>query len=79
MNFEEGQIIERDGKTFCVLDIIEYNNDVYILMSRESEKIGYGFFKHEKVNGGHRLALVTNEDLNQKLMEIYERRNLVES
>ena len=77
MIFEEGQIFNKDGVEFCVLDTIEYNGDNYVLMSIETGEKGIGFsFYHISLNNNeYELEYIDNEEINNTLLSLYEEKN----
>ena len=71
---EVGQIYNKDGFQYCVLDFINYNNKRYVLLSRESEKITYIFFELFEFNDIFQLVEVKDEVMNNILLECFERK-----
>lgn len=72
--FNIGQVFKKDGQEICILDIIQYENRQYAFMSVESEKLEYLFYEIIQVNQGYNLNLVTNEDFNNILFSLVERK-----
>lgn len=73
--FEVGQIFNKDGIEYCVLDLIEYNNNTYIFMSVEDGNIEYLFYEVKKTNNGYNLELIIDDELNNYLFSIEEVKN----
>ena len=73
--FEVGQIFNKDGIEYCVLDLIEYNNNTYIFMSVEDGNIEYLFYEVKKINDGYNLELIIDDELNNYLFSIEEVKN----
>ncbi len=70
---EVGQIYKKNGYTYCLIDIINYENKKYGLFSLESNKIAYIFYEIFETNNGYSLKRVNDEQLNFKLLEIIEK------
>ena len=75
MIFEEGQIITRNGIEYCVLDTIDYANKTYVLFASQSDKIGFSFFEVQRIKDLFNLFEVTDDNLNNILMSLYEAKN----
>ena len=67
-----GQIYNKNGKDFCVLDLIDYNTKKYVLMSAESDKIEFLFFTILQGDGFIRLEQVVDKELEFTLFHIIE-------
>lgn len=75
MKLEIGHIFEKNGITYCVLDILDYEGKKYILFSIEDDKLDYLFYEVEYANHEYILNLLTDELLINKLFEIVEGKN----
>lgn len=71
-----GNTFEKNGVSFCVLDIFVYENVKYVLISSEKDGISYEFYELiDSPQGGCKLNMVTDENLKLNLFENFERRN----
>ena len=71
MKLEVGQIFNKNGKEYCVLELLSFNNKEYVLFSVESTKLDYLFYEIISQHDDYRLNLVTDN------MELYELMNKV--
>lgn len=71
---EIGQIFEKNNYEFCLIDIVNYENKKYGLFSLESNKLSYVFYEILESENSYNLLKVNDEQLNFKLLEIFENR-----
>ena len=72
---EVGHEFERNGINYCVVDIVDYENKSYCLLSieKENEKISFAFYEYKvEMNGDFTLDSVEDEELISKLFDIFE-------
>ena len=73
--FEEGQIFNKDGDEYCVLDVLEYEGKTFVLFSIESGKVGFSFYQVDLEGDNYNLVSVIDDNLNNILMNMYEEKN----
>lgn len=69
---EIGQIFEKNGYEFCVLDIIDYNMKKYVLFSIEAEKVEYAFYEINFINDRYNLKKIDDNLVECTLFNIFE-------
>jgi len=74
MNFKIGQVIKKNGNTYCVLDKISYNQRMYILFSVENKVFWFDFYEVNANIDGYNLTKVEDQELFNNLMEIFEKK-----
>ena len=72
MMLEVGHILKKNGRTFCVLDILEFNMKKYVLFSVEDTKLEFLFYEILPSSDGYHLNLVKDDELEFKLFELVE-------
>ena len=74
--FEVGKVFKKNGKDYCVLDILDYNYKKYLLLSEKGEKISFDFYEITMPdNNNYELVMVNDANLNNSLFELFENRN----
>lgn len=75
MNFVVGQVFNKNGNMYCVLDLITYNLKNYVLFSVESGKQFYfDIFEINTSFDRYDLIKVNNQAIFNSVMEIFEMR-----
>ena len=72
MKFKEGQILNIENTSHCLLKIIEYNGRVYGFFAAEADKLIYLFYEIRDNGNGYELFKVIDENLNCILLSIFE-------
>jgi len=75
MNFKVGQVFNINGNELCLLELINYGNDLYGLFSMEDKKFSYIFYQIVDTGSNYQLISVVDDDMNNMLMTIYEEMN----
>lgn len=75
MNLQVGQIFEKEGNTFCLIELLNLDGKDYALFSVESSKISYIIYEINTTDQGYNLIAVTDDSLNNRLMSIFEEKN----
>ena len=70
-----GHVFKRDGQTFCLIDFVDYGEKRYALFSVEAPKIIYVFYEINQNETGYNLIGIHDDDLNNKLLSIFEEKN----
>lgn len=76
--FKVGQIFNKEGKEFCLLEIINYNNCVYGFFSIEDKKLDYIFYEIKQTEMGYNLNVVVDKNLNNILFSLVESSDEIE-
>lgn len=70
---EVGKTFIRNGKTFCLIDLLNYNYEKYAVFSVEDKQISFMIYKVEESDNDYRLTQVTDDQLKFTLFEMIEK------
>ena len=70
--FRIGQVFNKDGYDFCILDLIDYNGKKYALLSVEKEQIEYLFYEIVHNEDGYELIHIYDNEIEFALFNIFE-------
>ena len=73
--FKVGQVFNKNGKDYCVIDIINYMDKTFLLLSEQDDKISFFFYDVILLNNNYKLLKVKNQSLINELYSLYEERN----
>lgn len=75
MNFQVGQVFNKNNNEMCLLELINYENKLYGLFSMESNKVTFIFYEIYDTGTNYKLLAITDDNLNNKLLSIFEEMN----
>lgn len=74
MTLEVGQVFNKFGMSFYVLDILDFNFKKYVLMAMEKEKTQYHFYEVISNGKDYKLKMVEDDLLEYNLFEVFEQK-----
>ena len=76
--FQIGQIFVKNGIEFCLIELVNYDGNLYGFFSVEDKKIDYIFYEMKQTETGCKLVAVVDENLNNILFSMVESSGLNE-
>ena len=74
--FEVGHTFEKNGISYCVLDIYKNKGKEYLLLSSKDEKLSFEFYEViEENDDTYTLVRLDDKNLINKLLSRFEKRN----
>ena len=70
---EVGKTFVKNGKTFCLIELLNYNSEKYAVFSVEDKGISFMIYKVEETANNYKLLLITDDELKFILFEMIEK------
>ena len=74
---EIGQIFNKNGVEYCLLDILILDDKKYALFSLETDKLSFSFYEIIENETDYDLKFIDDQQLNFHLLELYEEKGEV--
>lgn len=68
-----GKTFDKNGYTFCLLDLFRFNERNYALFSKEKDGVSYEFYEIIEHADNYSLTLVRDEHIKFSLLNLVER------
>lgn len=75
MNFQVGQVFNKNNNEMCLIELINYDDKCYGLFSIEGTKVTFAFYEIYDTGSNYKLLAITDDNLNNKLLGIFEEMN----